>query len=78
MKTLFILSGVLLAASLLSGCEEEKKSAQWWFDHPKEATEKYQDCKKTGADSVNCRNINQMAVRIAYKYEPMKKIIDSE
>ncbi|EEF9706296.1 EexN family lipoprotein, partial [Salmonella enterica] len=44
MKKLFVLSGALLAASLLTGCEEETKSPQWWFDHPKEATEKYQDC----------------------------------
>lgn len=78
MKKLFVLSGALLAASLLTGCEEETKSPQWWLDHPKEASEKYQDCKKTGTDSINCRNVNQMAVRIAYKYEPMKKILSEE
>lgn len=78
MKKLFILSGVLLAASLLSGCGEETKSADWWQEHPEEATAKYQECKKSGEESVNCQNIKQVKVKIAYKYAPMMKIIEDE
>lgn len=78
MKKLFLVSGVLLSAFLISACGEETKSADWWLGHPKEATEKYQECKKSGDESVNCRNVKQVKVKVAYKYAPMMKIIEEE
>ncbi|HBC7621428.1 TPA: EexN family lipoprotein [Escherichia coli] len=33
---------------ILSACGEDTKSSDWWLNHPKEATEKYKECKKSG------------------------------
>lgn len=74
-KSIFIAVAVV-ATVLLVGCKEDDKSAQWWLAHPKEATEKYIECKKTGEVSVNCENINQVKKRIAIGYEPMREAID--
>jgi len=74
-KSIFVAAAVV-ATVFLAGCKEETKSAQWWLAHPKEATEKYLECKKTGEASVNCENINQVKKRIAIGYEPMREAID--
>lgn len=71
-KLLLVLS--LTSAGFLVGCSEETKSPQWWAEHPKEATEKYLECKKTGDDTPNCQNIRRVKARIAQSYEPMLNI----
>lgn len=76
-KSIFVAAAVV-ATVFLAGCKEEAKSREWWADHPKEATEKYLECKKTGEESVNCQNIKRAKVIIARKYEPMMKIVKEE
>lgn len=76
MKKLIFVAVAVVASVFLAGCKEDDKSAQWWLSHPKEATEKYIECKKTGEVSVNCENINQVKKRIAIGYEPMREAID--
>ena len=78
MKKLIIISGSLLAVSLISGCGEENKSADWWQEHPEEATAKYQECKKSGEESVNCKNVKKVAGTIGRTYEPMIEILKAE
>ncbi|WP_165803096.1 EexN family lipoprotein [Salmonella enterica] len=51
MKKMMLITGFVLT---LTGCGEETKSVDWWVSHPKETTEKYVDCQKTGSDSDNC------------------------
>ncbi|MFV5059297.1 EexN family lipoprotein, partial [Klebsiella pneumoniae] len=43
---------LLISIFILSACGEDTKSSDWWLNHPKEATEKYKECKKSGEDSV--------------------------
>lgn len=69
---------MVIFALFLTACSEEIKSHQWWTEHPKEATEKYLECKKTGNDTPNCRNVLRAKRNIAHKYEPMMKIIEEE
>lgn len=76
MKKLSFIAVAVVATVFLAGCKEETKSHEWWLEHPKEATEKYLECRKTGEDSVNCRNIDQVKRRIAIGYEPMREAID--
>lgn len=42
---------------LLSGCGEETKSVDWWRNNPDEAIKKVQECKSSGADTDNCKNV---------------------
>ena len=75
MKSSFALS---LFAVLLFGCgQEEVKSADWWRDHPKEATEKYIACKASGEETQNCINVKAISGSL-YNYPPMKEIIKEE
>lgn len=78
MKKLIFVAVAVVASVFLAGCKEETKSADWWASHPKEATEKYLECKKTGEESVNCQNITRVNVRIAREYEPMMQILKEE
>jgi len=75
MKNALILS---VFAVVLSGCgQEEVKSADWWRDHPKEATEKYIACKASGEETQNCINVKAISGSL-YNYPPMKEIIEKE
>ena len=50
----------------------------WWLNNPKEATEKYKECKKSGEDSVNCQNVKKVAGIIGRTYGPMLEILKAE
>ncbi|MCV5597277.1 EexN family lipoprotein, partial [Escherichia coli] len=50
---------LLMSIFILSACGEDTKSSDWSLNHPKEATEKYKECKKSGEDSVNCQNVKK-------------------
>ncbi|WP_180326903.1 EexN family lipoprotein [Escherichia coli] len=77
MKKTRILSLVLFSIAL-SGCGEDIKTVDWWRNHPKEATEKYKECKKSGEDSVNCQNVKKVAGIIGRTYGPMLEILKAE
>ncbi|WP_340617408.1 EexN family lipoprotein [Xenorhabdus entomophaga] len=47
---------IVAAALLLSACDEETKSVDWWRNHPDEAIKQSQECKTSGSDSDNCKN----------------------
>ncbi|WP_289347259.1 EexN family lipoprotein [Pantoea stewartii] len=61
MKCFFILAG-LCSVLFVSGCDETK-SIQWWNDHHTEAIKKETQCKKSGSDSRNCRNVREANFR---------------
>lgn len=70
---------VVVVSSLISGCgEEDVKSKQWWIDHPEDSVKKYLECKKSGDDSINCRNVNDASAYLSKTYEPMKAIAKEE
>ncbi|EJJ8281100.1 TPA: EexN family lipoprotein [Proteus mirabilis] len=77
MKKLIILSAVVVSFFALTGCQEETKSVDWWTSHPKETTEKYKECMKTGEDTDNCKNVKRAALNIA-NYPPMNEIFKQE
>lgn len=56
---------IVMFASLLvlSGCGEDTKSVEWWRNNPDEAIKKAQDCKTSGDDSDNCRNVKSALQR---------------
>lgn len=60
MKGFMIIAG-LCGVFLLSGCEETK-SVEWWTEHHDEAV-KEAECKKSGSDSQNCRNVKEANFR---------------
>ena len=62
---------VILVAGLLSGCEEEVKSVDWWKEHPAELKEKIFECKETGEDTNNCRNAKGAAFRLRQQNAPI-------
>lgn len=78
MKKLIILSAVVVSFFVLTGCQEETKSVDWWVSHPKEATEKYKECIKTGEDTDNCKNVKRAGKVIADSYPPMDAILKQE
>ncbi|MGK3330279.1 EexN family lipoprotein [Escherichia fergusonii] len=69
---------LLMSIFILSACGEDTKSSDWWLNHPKEATEKYKECKKSGEDSVNCQNVKKVAGVIGRTYGPMLEILKAE
>ncbi|ECE2009614.1 hypothetical protein C3A67_23135 [Salmonella enterica] len=73
-KIVFLFSMVFLAA----GCKEETKSVDWWTSHPKEAVDKYKECKKSGSDSENCKNVKRAGLIISDTYPPMNEIYKQE
>ncbi|WP_280632657.1 EexN family lipoprotein [Arsenophonus nasoniae] len=75
---MFFLSVLMMSVLGLVACGEETKSQSWWIEHPKEATDKYIDCKLTGEESMNCTNINEISGRLAEKDPRMMKIIEME
>ncbi|EKL4969415.1 EexN family lipoprotein [Escherichia coli] len=77
-KTEVIATFTLFLMALVAGCKEETKSVDWWVSHPKETTEKYKDCIKTGEDTDNCTNVKQAGKVIADSYPPMDAILKQE
>lgn len=73
--TLIVLSSL---SFVLTGCNEETKSVEWWTNHPKETVDKYKECKKTGSDSDNCKNVKRAGLIIADTYPPMNEIYKHE
>ncbi|EBH5154661.1 hypothetical protein CLO73_24675 [Salmonella enterica] len=55
MKILTPVAAILVCFALI-GCKEEAKTVKWYQEHPSELQRVYNDCKKTGEDSDNCRN----------------------
>lgn len=53
-----LLSLSLLAAGLLTGCNAEAKSLEWYKAHDKERTAKYEECRKASdpRGTEDCRN----------------------
>lgn len=78
MKKLIAIMGFPIALMALTGCGEETKSVDWWVSHPKETTEKYVDCQKTGSDSDNCKNAKRASKIVAGTYQPMRDIFKKE
>ncbi|HFX8878565.1 TPA: EexN family lipoprotein [Salmonella enterica] len=73
-KIVFLFSMVFLVV----GCKEEIKSVDWWTNHPKEAVDKYKECKKSGSDSENCKNVKRAGLIISDTYPPMNEIYKQE
>ncbi|EBF6566098.1 hypothetical protein OT34_24205 [Salmonella enterica subsp. enterica serovar Typhimurium] len=73
-KIVFLFSMVFLVA----GCKEETKSVDWWTSYPKEAVDKYKECKKSGSDSENCKNVKRAGLIISDTYPPMNEIYKQE
>ncbi|MGP3200489.1 EexN family lipoprotein (plasmid) [Serratia marcescens] len=57
--TLFSLSFLLI-----SGCEEEAKTTQWYRAHPDELNKVYEKCQESGSASKNCKNANEAHYQI--------------
>lgn len=53
-----MLGSVLIATLLLAGCSDTK-SVDWWRNHPQEAAKKVNECKQSGSDSENCKNVKE-------------------
>lgn len=53
---------ILVSLFILTGCEDTK-SVEWWTEHHEEALKKEAECKKTGSDSQNCRNVREANFR---------------
>lgn len=70
---------LIISSILISGCgEEEVKSKQWWIEHPEETVNKYLECKKSGKDTPNCRNVSDASIHLSKIHEPMKRIAKEE
>ncbi|EAO8023241.1 acetyltransferase [Salmonella enterica] len=54
---------LVVVALLLSGCGEETKSVDWWRNHPEDAMKKADECKNSGADTENCKNVKAALFR---------------
>ncbi len=54
---------VITLVLLLSGCGEETKSVDWWRNHPEDAMKKADECKASGADTENCKNVKAAMFR---------------
>lgn len=58
---------------LISGCDEEAKTTQWYRDHPDELKVVYEKCQKTGSASANCKNVNEAHYQIQQLNAPTLK-----
>ncbi|EAR1644316.1 TPA: EexN family lipoprotein [Citrobacter freundii] len=54
---------LVVVVLLLSGCGEETKSVDWWRNHPEDAMKQADECKKSGADTENCKNVKAALFR---------------
>lgn len=64
MKTL-LFPLALLSASLLTGCNADAQSLEWYKAHDKERNEKVEECKKASdpRGTEDCRNAIDASVR---------------
>lgn len=60
----------------LSGCNEETKSTDWFIKNPHEMKKTYEECKKTGEDSNNCKNAKEAHFQIKQQNAPTLKFHD--
>ncbi|AYH27098.1 EexN family lipoprotein [Yersinia enterocolitica] len=58
---------------LISGCDEEAKTTQWYRDHPDELKVVYEKCQKTGSASENCKNVKEAHYQIQQLNAPTLK-----
>lgn len=72
MKIVIAISTLLLSF-LMTGCGEETKSTVWWSEHIEQAKEKDSECKKSGADTDNCRNAREAVFRYDQAHAPLPK-----
>ncbi|ENH5632603.1 EexN family lipoprotein [Salmonella enterica] len=63
MKYIAAATFIFVSSFMLSGCFEETKSVQWWEEHHDEAVKKEVECKNSGSDSQNCRNVKDANFR---------------
>ncbi|EAN4225157.1 EexN family lipoprotein [Salmonella enterica subsp. enterica serovar Anatum] len=68
---LIIASATLISALILTGCDEQPKSKQWYMDNPEEAKVQVDKCKASGDDSVNCRNAKSALFQIKQESAPV-------
>ncbi|ENU0860853.1 EexN family lipoprotein [Citrobacter amalonaticus] len=59
--------------AMISGCDEEAKTTQWYRDHPDELNTVYEKCQKTGDASENCKNANEAHYQIQQLNAPTLK-----
>ena len=60
--------------TIISGCDEEAKTTQWYRDHPDELKTVYEKCQKTGSASENCKNANEAHYQIQQLNAPTLKV----
>lgn len=58
-------------AVLLSGCDEPPKTEQWFKDHPDEMKKTFDECQKSGDETVNCRNAKAAHFDIQQRNAPV-------
>lgn len=63
----------LLFIVLISGCDEEAKTTQWYRDHPDELKVVYEKCQEIGSASENCKNVNEAHYQIQQLNAPTLK-----
>ncbi|EJU29000.1 TPA: EexN family lipoprotein [Klebsiella michiganensis] len=59
--------------AMISGCDEETKTTQWYRDHPDELKAVYEKCQKNGSASENCKNANEAHYQIQQLNAPALK-----
>ncbi|PAV05649.1 addiction module [Arsenophonus sp. ENCA] len=72
MKIVIAISTLFLSF-MITGCGEETKSRVWWSEHIEQAKEKDIECKKSGADTDNCRNAREAVFRYDQAHAPIMK-----
>ena len=70
-KIIVILTLTFIA--MISGCDEEAKTTQWYRDHPDELKAVYEKCQKIGSASENCKNANEAHYQIQQLNAPTLK-----
>jgi len=58
-------------AALLSGCDEQPKTKEWFKDNPDEMNKVFDKCQKSGDETVNCRNAKAAHLEIQQKNAPV-------
>lgn len=49
---------ILLGIFFLQGCDDTK-SKDWYKEHVDQMKERYEQCKESGSDSQDCRNVKE-------------------
>lgn len=63
----------LFVTTGFTGCSEEPKTEQWFKDNPDEMNKVFNQCQKTGEESLNCRNAKAAHQDIQQKNAPVPK-----